>query len=155
MDLYGDLRLPARPPPRPEQPSPADAAAPGTEARGPSATSGNNGGGRGSKGPLLLDALLGRWYDSKGHNVQVSWAKPGARGQLDVELWKSKTQNYWSPIKLSVKDLGDGHFNCGHFDMDVEKSTSSRIVWMDHRYAGQTSVWERERGQASAWERER
>lgn len=94
---------------------------------------------------LDLDAFLGDWHDSMGHLVNVEWARTGSRfGQLDVELKKPHANR--EAIRLNIKDLGNGRFMCGHYDLDTEISQRRRIVWVDLRagqHARKTSVWER------------
>lgn len=138
VDLYGDLRLDTLSAEQPQMP-PADTETPGNPGV-PGTLEVPSRPGTSTGAPLMLDSLLGSWRDSRGHTVQVSWARAGNRGgQLDVEL---RSQSRTS-IKLNVKDLGNGHFSCGHFDLDTEKSNLCRIVWVDLRTRGQTCVWER------------
>merc|ERR1711971_847653 len=76
-----------------------------------------------------------------GNNVFVQRARAGNRGgQLDVELSKPRGGG-GHPIKLNVKSLGPGRFSCGHYDIDLERSNLNRIVWVDHRNLGKSSIW--------------
>lgn len=94
------------------------------------------------QGAVDLPAFLGRWRDTMGNEVQVDWARPGSRGgQLDVTL--SRPRGGREPIKLCVKARGSGRFACGHYDLDTQKSTLDRIIWLDSRNKGKDSVWER------------
>lgn len=91
---------------------------------------------------FLIDSFLGDWRDTMGNNVQVNWAKRNDRfGQLEVQL--SKPGSSRPPVKLNVKDMGAGKFNCGHYDLDVANSDSNKIVWIDHRSVGKVSKWSR------------
>jgi len=90
---------------------------------------------------ILVETFLGKWRDSMGHTVLVEWARTGNRGgQLDVELVRI---GGGGGIRLNVKDAGGGHFTCGHYDLDVERSHSMKITWKDLRGPGKISVWER------------
>lgn len=94
------------------------------------------------QGAIELPTFLGLWRDTMGNEVQVDWARPGSRGgQLDVIL--SKPRGGREPIKLCVKAKGSGRFACGHYDLDTQKSTVDRIIWLDSRNKGKDSVWER------------
>merc|ERR1712032_845506 len=87
--------------------------------------------------PLNLDAFIGEWKDSMGHLVNVVWARAGNRyGQLDVGLTRPKGGE---PIRLNIKELGNGRFLCGHYELDAARSWRERIVWVDQR-GGKTSV---------------
>lgn len=91
---------------------------------------------------LQLEHFLGEWRDSMGNRVQVDWSRmAGKGGQLDVLLVKPRGGR--DPIRLNVKQLGPDRFMCGHYDLEVEKSSLRRIVWGDCRHRGQSSVWER------------
>lgn len=90
---------------------------------------------------LRLEHFLGEWRDSMGHRVRVKWAHPGnLAGELDVQLVRSSSSHV---IRLNVKALGDGKFQCGHFQLKLEQSSVDKIVWGNLRVKGKTSVWER------------
>mmetsp|Transcript_54594 Transcript_54594/g.152329 ORF Transcript_54594/g.152329 Transcript_54594/m.152329 type:complete len:580 (+) Transcript_54594:123-1862(+) len=124
MDLYGDLYL--GPGDVPPARAPGTIAAPPPPPRPPSMT---------------LEAFLGEWRDSIGHSVHVYWSPNGShhRGELEVVLAKKDR----SSIRLNVKSSGGGHFVCGHYDLDVERSHALRVVWVDMRNRGKSSVWDR------------
>lgn len=90
-----------------------------------------------------VETFLGNWRDSRGNDVKVEWAKPNSRGgQLSVTLNNPRSSR--DPIKLDIKSMGRGRFICGHFDLDRDESTETRIVWADVKNPGKTSVWKRE-----------
>jgi len=92
---------------------------------------------------LCLQDFLGEWRDSMGHEVRVAWARPGNRaGELDVQLLRPRSDNR-DPIRLNVKSLGHGQFQCGHFDLKLDDSSADKIVWSNKRVNGKLSVWER------------
>jgi len=91
---------------------------------------------------IELGTFIGNWKDSIGHAVSVEWAKNGSRnGQLDVLLKKPSGNR--DSIRLNVKQSPAGHFTCGHYDLDAERSHARKIVWNDCRSRGKVSVWER------------
>jgi len=95
------------------------------------------------KDALRLEDFLGEWHDSMGHQVCVKWARQGNRaGELDVELQRHHSSN--NRIRLNVKDLGEGKFQCGHFELNLDKSSAKKIVWADKKIKGKVSVWDRE-----------
>jgi hypothetical protein len=94
--------------------------------------------------PVTLETFLGNWRDSMGNDVMVRWAPPDSRGgPLDVSLSRPSPSGRGPEIKLGVKAQGGGRFVCGHYDLDVEKSSTMRVVWLDSRTNGKSSVWER------------
>lgn len=95
------------------------------------------------KDALQLKDFLGEWHDSMGHQVCVKWARQGNRaGELDVELQRHHSSK--NRIRLNVKALGEGKFQCGHFELNLEKSSAKKIVWADMKIKGKVSVWDRE-----------
>lgn len=93
-------------------------------------------------GKVELETFLGEWRDSIGNDVEVDWAGPGSRGgQLDVLLTKPRSRR--DPIRLNVKHKGSGHFECGHYELDIHESSPDKIVWVDCWNRGKSSVWER------------
>jgi len=87
--------------------------------------------------------LLGEWRDSSGHDVKVDWASPSSAmtgALLDVQLRRRGKSE--EPIRLNVKRV-DGRLQCGHYDLDIGKSTLRRMVWNDFNTSGKESVWER------------
>lgn len=97
-----------------------------------------------SNNALQLQDFLGEWRDSMGHQVRVMWAWPGNRaGELDVQLLRPHSTRR-DHIRLNVKALGQGQFQCGHFELKVDNSSVDKIVWGDVRVKGKVSVWERE-----------
>jgi len=106
---------------------------------------------------IELATFLGGWVDSMGHAVQVDWARPNcgsdsssssssSSSQLDVKL--IRPQGGRDPIRLKVSQQDDGLFTCGHFSLDVAKSSAARIVWADKFNPAKTSVWQRQNGAA-------
>lgn len=92
---------------------------------------------------LRLEHFLGEWRDSMGHRVRVNWAHPSnMAGELDVQLARPSSSSR-HVIHLNVKALGDGKFQCGHFQLKIEQSSVDKIVWGDLRVKGKVSVWER------------
>jgi len=87
---------------------------------------------------LRLEDFLGEWRDSMGNKVDVEWARNTSRGQLEVLLSKKGRDI----IRLNVKQLGPGRFACGHYQLEVEKSSPFKIVWED-RTKNKLSIWER------------
>jgi len=95
---------------------------------------------------VRLEDFIGEWRDSLGHQVRVRWAQQGnLAGELDVQLIKSRSN---SGIRLNVKALGQGEFQCGHFKLKLDKSSVEKIVWGDMRIKGKVSVWERDQGRS-------
>lgn len=93
-------------------------------------------------GAVRLEDFIGEWRDSLGNQVRVRWAHQGnVAGELDVQLSKPRSINR---IRLNVKALGNGQFQCGHFKLKLDKSSVEKIVWGDERIRGKVSVWERE-----------
>jgi len=79
-----------------------------------------------------------------GHEVYVRWARLGNRaGELDVELVKPHCNN--RSIRLNVKALDQGRFQCGHFELKLDVSSPEKIVWADMRIRGKVSVWDQKR----------
>lgn len=96
-----------------------------------------------SNSALRLQDFLGEWRDSMGHQVRVAWARPGNRaGELDVQLLRPRSDSR-DPIRLNVKALGQGQFQCGHFELKLDDSSADKIVWSNKRANGKLSVWER------------
>jgi len=92
---------------------------------------------------LRLQDFLGEWRDSLGHEVRVRWAQHGNRaGELDVELLKPRSNT--RGIRLNVKALDQGRFQCGHFELKLDGSSTDKIIWADMRTKGKVSVWDRE-----------
>mmetsp|Transcript_79397 Transcript_79397/g.200597 ORF Transcript_79397/g.200597 Transcript_79397/m.200597 type:complete len:501 (-) Transcript_79397:7-1509(-) len=90
-----------------------------------------------------LEDFLGTWRDSLGNHVQVDWARSNNRGgQLDVSLQKPRGGG--DPIRLNVKRHYDGHFSCGHYDLDTDETRPDHIVWVDYRRNKRKSIWERD-----------
>jgi len=89
---------------------------------------------------VQLESFLGEWRDSLGHRVRVAWAP---KGELDVQLLKAHTRTC-KPISLKVKALGQGQFQCGHFELNLDKSSPGKIVWGDVNGKGKQSIWERD-----------
>jgi hypothetical protein len=95
----------------------------------------------GASDALRLEDFLGDWCDSRGHYVHVKWAQQGnTAGELDVQLSRNR---YSRPIRLNVKALGQGKYQCGHFELKLEESSVEKVVWGDLKNNGKTSVWER------------
>jgi len=93
---------------------------------------------------MRLDDFIGQWRDTLGHEVHVRWARQGTRaGELDVELVKPRSNN--RSIRLNVKALGQGRFQCGHFDLKLDESSADKIVWSDMRTKGKVSVWDQKK----------
>lgn len=91
---------------------------------------------------VRLEDFIGEWRDSLGHQVRVRWAQQGnVAGELDVQLIRPRSN---SRVRLNVKALGEGQFQCGHFKLKLDKSSVEKIVWGDMRIKGKVSVWERE-----------
>lgn len=95
----------------------------------------------GADGGVELETFLGEWKDSMGNKVDVEWAKSGRNSRGELDVWLSKGRK--PAIQLSVKARGNGRFQCGHFDLDTKESHSKKIVWLDSKSPGKTSVWER------------
>jgi len=95
-----------------------------------------------SEGHASLEDFIGDWCDSMGHEVRVSWAPHRNRGgELAVQLRKPGSNR--DPIRLNIKSLGHGRFQCGHFEQDQDRSHTGKIVWADQRNKGKVSEWER------------
>lgn len=93
---------------------------------------------------MRLDDFVGQWRDTLGHTVHVRWARLGNRaGELDVELVKPRCNN--RSIRLNVKALGQGRFQCGHFELKLDESSPEKIVWADMRIKGKVSVWDQKK----------
>lgn len=93
---------------------------------------------------LQLEDFIGKWRDSLGNQVRVGWAQQGnLTGELDVQLLRPHT-NSRHRIHLNVKALGQGQFQCGHFQLKLDQSSVEKVVWGDMRIKGKVSVWERE-----------
>jgi len=94
---------------------------------------------------LRLEDFIGQWRDTLGHEVHVKWAQQGNRaGELDVELMKPRSNN--RGIRLNVQALGQGRFQCGHFELKLEESSADKIVWGDMRRTnGRVSVWDQKK----------
>lgn len=88
---------------------------------------------------LCLEDFLGDWHDTMGNKVSVEWARNTSRGQLDVALSKRGRD----PIRLNVKQHGNGRFSCGHYQLEDKTSSPYKIVWVDNRHKGKQSIWER------------
>jgi len=104
---------------------------------------------------VQLENFIGEWRDSMGHQVRVRWAQQGnAAGELDVVLLRpfSSSRNQ---IRLNIKALDQGKFQCGHFELELGKSSAEKIVWGDMRKKGKVSVWEREEPGARSRSRSR
>lgn len=95
-----------------------------------------------SNDAVQLESFLGEWRDSLGHRVHVAWAP---KGELDVQLLKPhSTRVDCRPISLKLKALGQGQFQCGHFELKLDKSSAEKIVWADVNVKGKQSIWERD-----------
>lgn len=102
---------------------------------------------------VRLEDFVGEWRDSLGHEVRVRWAHQGnLAGELDVQLIRFRSNNR---IRLNVKALGQGQFQCGHFKLKLDESSVEKIVWGDERIKGKVSVWERQRQQGRSRSRSR
>lgn len=91
---------------------------------------------------VRLEDFLGEWRDSLGHQVRVKWSQQGSlAGELDVQLLRPRSN---TRVRLNVKALGQGQFQCGHFELKLDTSSVEKMVWGDKRIKGKVSIWERE-----------
>ncbi|CAE7740342.1 unnamed protein product [Symbiodinium sp. CCMP2592] len=72
---------------------------------------------------LCLEDFLGDWHDTMGNKVSVEWARNTSRGQLDVAL----SRRGRDPIRLNVKQHGNGRFSCGHYQLEDKTSSPYKI----------------------------
>jgi len=96
---------------------------------------------------VRLEDFIGEWRDSLGNQVCVRWAQQGnPAGELDVQLLRpgSTSRSDRGRIHLNVKALGQGQFQCGHFEMQLDKSSVEKIAWGNMRVKGRVSMWVRE-----------
>jgi len=92
---------------------------------------------------VRLDDFIGKWRDSIGHQVSVTWArKEHSSGELDVQLRRPHAGS--RAIHLNVKALGLNQFQCGHFELKLDESSTEKIVWGNTRTGGKDSVWQRD-----------
>jgi len=92
---------------------------------------------------VRLEDFIGKWRDSIGHQVSVTWARKGqSSGELDVQLRRPHAGS--RPIHLNVKALGQSQFQCGHFELKLDESSTEKIVWGNTRNSGKDSVWQRD-----------
>jgi len=110
-----------------------------------------------SNAAMQLQDLLGEWRDSMGNLVRVTVAESerfNQMGKLDVELLRSRSTGK-PAIRLNVQELDHDKFQCGHFELKLDKSTVDKMVWVDMRIKGKVSVWERGRQRERARSRSR
>eukprot|EP00930_Biecheleria_cincta_P021622 TRINITY_DN15975_c0_g5_i1.p1 TRINITY_DN15975_c0_g5~~TRINITY_DN15975_c0_g5_i1.p1 ORF type:complete len:726 (-),score=196.67 TRINITY_DN15975_c0_g5_i1:198-2375(-) len=86
---------------------------------------------------LELTTFVGDWTDSLGNDVRCA---TGGRG---VQVSLTKPDGKGREIVLTIKKVGVSSFQCGHYDLDQEHSTSNRIVWRDRRFKDKSSIWTR------------
>jgi len=60
-----------------------------------------------------------------------------------VELLRPRS-NSRDRIRLNVKALGQGQFQCGHYVLQLDSSSAEKMVWDDMRNKGKVSIWERD-----------